>query len=222
MARQPQGRNRSSRKETKATMQTQVKAESNESKKKTITTKVPEDALPAGLIPASFSGAFENTSYEMNITSNKLSESARVELIELCNARLADAVDLQLQCKHAHWNVKGPNFIALHELFAQVNDDVEDYIDLIAERAVQLGGIANSTERIVPTWSHLTENDAPVTSGDHHVQTIASALAAFSELTRQAIEKSNGLSDFVSADIFTEITRGVDKWRWIVDAHLQQ
>jgi starvation-inducible DNA-binding protein len=221
MARQPQGRNRSSRKETKATMQTQVKAESNESKKKTITTKVPEDALPAGLIPASFSGAFENTSYEMNITSNKLSESARVELIELCNARLADAVDLQLQCKHAHWNVKGPNFIALHELFAQVNDDVEDYIDLIAERAVQLGGIANSTERIVPTWSHLTENEAPVTSGDHHVQTIASALASFGELTRQAIEKSNGLRDFVSADIFTDITRGVDKWRWMMEAHLQ-
>jgi starvation-inducible DNA-binding protein len=143
-------------------------------------------------------------------------------MIELCNARLADAVDLQLQCKHAHWNAKGPNFIALHELFAQVNDDVEDYIDLIAERAVQLGGIANSTERIVPTWSHLTENDAPVTSGDHHVQTIASALASFGELTGQAIEKSNGLRDFVSADIFTEITRGVDKWRWIVEAHLQQ
>lgn len=158
----------------------------------------------------------------MNISSNKLSESAGVELIELCNARLADAVDLQLQCKHAHWNVKGPNFIELHELFAQVNDDAEDYIDLIAERAVQLGGIANSTERIVPTWSHLTENDAPVTSGDHHVQTIASALVSFGELTRQAIEKSNGLRDFVSADIFTEITRGVDKWRWIVEAHLQQ
>jgi starvation-inducible DNA-binding protein len=202
-------------------MQTQVKAESNESKKKTITTKVPEDALPAGLIPASFSGAFENTSYEMNITSNKLSESARVELIELCNARLADAVDLQLQCKHAHWNVKGPNFIALHELFAQVNDDVEEYIDLIAERAVQLGGIANSTERIVPTWSYLSENDAAVTSGDHHVQIIASALGSFGNLMRQAIDHSNKLGDFVSADIFTEISRGVDKWRWMVEAHLQ-
>src|SRR5258705_13946448 len=99
MARQPQGRNRSSGKETKTTTQTQVKAESNDSKKKTITTKVPEDAFPTGLMWASFSGAFENTRYEMDITGNKLSESARVELIELCNARLAYALDLQLQCK---------------------------------------------------------------------------------------------------------------------------
>jgi len=75
-------------------------------------------------------------------TKNDLSEAIRVKAIELLNARLADAIDLQTQTKHAHWNVKGPNFIALHELFDKINEDVEDYVDEIAERAVQLGGVA--------------------------------------------------------------------------------
>src|SRR5207249_6321124 len=74
----------------------------------------------------------------MNPTKNDISEASRSKVIALCNERLADAIDLQTQCKFAHWNVKGANFIALHELFDKVNEDVEDYIDLIAERAVQL------------------------------------------------------------------------------------
>src|SRR2546430_17626937 len=79
-------------------------------------------------------------------TKNDLSEGTRREMIELCNARLADAIDLQTQTKQAHWNVKGPNFIALHELFDKINEDVEDYVDDIAERAVQVGGVAQRSE----------------------------------------------------------------------------
>ena len=93
----------------------------------------------------------------MYATGIDLSDMKRVQIIELCNACLAAAVDLQLHCKHAHWNVKGPNFIALHQLFDQVNESVEDYIDLVAERAVQLGGIANSTSHVVATWAHMPE-----------------------------------------------------------------
>src|SRR6201993_5007366 len=78
-------------------------------------------------------------------TKNDLSEATRSKAVNLLNARLADAIDLQTQTKHAHWNVKGPNFIALHELFDKINEDVEDYVDDIAERAVQLGGIAQGT-----------------------------------------------------------------------------
>src|SRR6476660_9131375 len=78
-------------------------------------------------------------------TRNDLPESARTKLVELLNARLADAIDLQTQCKQAHWNVKGPEFIALHKLFDEVNEEVEDYVDLLAERIVQLGGIAEGT-----------------------------------------------------------------------------
>src|SRR5256884_6627899 len=96
-------------------------------------------------------------------TKNDLPEASRIEVIGLLNGRLADAIDLQTQCKQAHWNVKGPNFIALHELFDQVNGAVEEYVDLIAERAVQLGGSADGTARVVATRSSLSEY--PVTSG---------------------------------------------------------
>src|SRR5881409_95942 len=86
---------------------------------------------------------------EMFKTKNDLSEATRVKVIELLNSRLADCTDLQTQTKQAHWNVKGPNFIALHELFDKINEDVEDYVDDIAERAVQLGGNADRTARMV-------------------------------------------------------------------------
>src|SRR5882724_8548645 len=127
----------------------------------------------------------ERTSSNMDATRIDLSEAKRVQIIELCNACLADAVDLQLHCKHAHWNVKGPNFIALHQLFDQVNEG-EDYIDLIAERAVQLGGIANSTAHVVTTWAHMPENDTQSPSERDYVQSLAGALAAFGRIAREA------------------------------------
>ncbi|PYS55612.1 MAG: DNA starvation/stationary phase protection protein Dps [Acidobacteria bacterium] len=154
-------------------------------------------------------------------TKNDLAEATRAKIIELCNARLADAVDLQTQCKYAHWNVKGPNFIALHELFDKVNEDVEEYIDLIAERAVQLGGNAEGTARMIVKRSNLPEYDAKTASGHDHALALTSALASFGKLARRAIATSDEVGDSDSADIFTEISRGVDKWLWMVEAHLQ-
>jgi starvation-inducible DNA-binding protein len=82
-------------------------------------------------------------------SKNDLSEEIRAKAVELLNARLADGKDLQTQVKQAHWNVKGPNFIALHELFDGINEEVEDYVDDIAERAVHPGGVAEGTARMV-------------------------------------------------------------------------
>ena len=157
----------------------------------------------------------------MYATGIDLSQTKRVQLIELCNACLAEAVDLQLHCKHAHWNVKGPNFIALHQLFDQVNESVEDYIDLIAERAVQLGGIANSTAHVVTTWAHMPENDTQSASERDYVHSLSEALTSFGKIARSAIGKSNENGDAVTADIFTEILRGVEKSLWMLEAHLQ-
>jgi starvation-inducible DNA-binding protein len=154
-------------------------------------------------------------------TKNDLPETSRSKLIELLNARLADAIDLQTQCKQAHWNVKGPNFIALHELFDKVNEDVEEYVDSIAERAVQLGGTAEGTARSVAKRSTLTEYPAKGANGRDHVEALSSALASFGHLARHAIDQSNELKDADTADLFTEISRGVDKWLWFVEAHLQ-
>src|SRR5215468_6949337 len=154
-------------------------------------------------------------------TKNDLSETIRVQAIELLNARLADAIDLQTQTKQAHWNVKGPNFIALHELFDKVNEDVEDYVDDIAERAVQLGGVAEGTARIAAKKSSLSEYPLHVADGRGHVEALSSALAAFGKSARKAIGDANDLGDLDTADLFTEVSRGIDKWLWFVEAHLQ-
>jgi starvation-inducible DNA-binding protein len=154
-------------------------------------------------------------------TKNDLSEGTRVKAIELLNARLADAVDLQTQTKHAHWNVKGPNFIALHELFDKVAEDVEDYVDMIAERAVQLGGVAEGTARMTAKRSALNEYPANAVSGRSHVEALSAALAAFGKSARKAIDTANEFNDLDTADLFTEVSRGTDKWLWFVEAHLQ-
>src|SRR5436189_6143754 len=118
-------------------------------------------------------------------TKNDLSEATRVKAIELLNARLADCTDLQTQTKQAHWNVKGPNFIAVHELFDKINEDVEDYVDEIAERAVQLGGAAEGTARMAAKRSSLTEYPANAVDGHSHVDALSSALAAFGKSVRK-------------------------------------
>ena len=154
-------------------------------------------------------------------TKNDLSEGTRVKAIELLNARLADCKDLQTQVKQAHWNVKGPNFISLHLLFDKINDAVEEYVDEIAERAVQLGGVAEGTARMVAKRSSLPEYPANTVDGRSHVMALSSALAAFGKSARQAIVSANELDDLDTADLFTEVSRGIDKWLWFVDAHLQ-
>jgi starvation-inducible DNA-binding protein len=153
-------------------------------------------------------------------TKNDLPEAARKKMIELLNARLADAVDLQSQTKQAHWNVKGPNFIALHELFDKINDDVEDYVDDLAERAVQLGGVAEGTVRMAAKKSALPEYPAAV-DGASHVEALSTALAVFGKAVRQGIDEANQVNDADTADLFTEVSRGIDKWLWFVEAHQQ-
>jgi starvation-inducible DNA-binding protein len=154
-------------------------------------------------------------------TKNDLSADLRGKMIPLLNARLADSIDLQTQCKQAHWNVKGPDFIALHELFDKINEDVEEYVDLLAERAVQLGGTAEGTIQAVIKSTSLKEYGATGGSGHEHVQALSTALAAYGKLAREAIDSTDKAGDKDTADIFTEISRGADKWLWFVEAHLQ-
>src|SRR5690349_12271851 len=126
-------------------------------------------------------------------TRNDLPEDARAQVAELLNRRLADAVDLPMQCKQAHWNVKGPDFIALHELFDQVYEAVEAYVDLLAERVVQLGGIARGTVRTAAETSELDEYPDDMAAGPEHVKALAAALAAFGKRVRFAIAECDEL-----------------------------
>jgi len=154
-------------------------------------------------------------------TENDLPERARAELTILVNRRLADAIDLQLQLKQAHWNVKGPHFIGLHELFDDIDEAVESYVDLIAERIVQLGGVAEGTARTVAARSRLEEYPLTIASGLAHVEAVAKALSSFGHEARNTINEATELEDADTADIFTEVSRGIDKWLWFVEAHLQ-
>jgi starvation-inducible DNA-binding protein len=154
-------------------------------------------------------------------TANDLPEKTRTEAVRLLNARLADAIDLLTQAKQAHWNVKGPQFIALHELFDKVAEAAEEYVDEIAERAIQLGGIAEGTARSVAKRSTLTEYPLQISTGKEHVAALTKALATFGKNARQAITEANELQDLDTADLFTEVSRGVDKWLWFVEAHAQ-
>jgi starvation-inducible DNA-binding protein len=154
-------------------------------------------------------------------TKNDVPEGARPEAVRLLNQRLADCIDLQTQCKQAHWNVKGPTFIALHQLFDEIDEEVEEYVDLLAERVVQLGGIAEGTVGVVAKRSTLTDYPLALTTGAEHVAALSDSLAGFGRSARIGIEEMDELEDAASADILTEIARGVDKWLWFVEAHQQ-
>jgi starvation-inducible DNA-binding protein len=155
-------------------------------------------------------------------TKNDLPAETRVQVVDLLNRRLADCIDLQTQCKQAHWNVKGPSFIGLHKLFDDINSDVEEYVDLLAERVVQLGGVAEGTARCAAERSTLSEYPLDISGGQEHVEALSSALSAFGRTCREGIEATDGLGDADTSDILTEISRGVDKWLWFVEAHQQE
>jgi starvation-inducible DNA-binding protein len=158
---------------------------------------------------------------KMYETENDISLNQRTEMNRLMNQRLADAVDLQMQMKQAHWNVKGPSFIGLHELFDKVDEAVEAYVDMIAERIVQLGGIAEGTVRVSAARSRLTEYPLAIADGLSHVEAVARALSTFGYEARNTIAEAGDLDDADTADLFTEVSRGIDKWLWFVEAHSQ-
>ncbi|SFN01314.1 DNA starvation/stationary phase protection protein Dps [Variovorax sp. OV329] len=139
---------------------------------------------------------------------------------DLLNQRLAECIDLQMQCKQAHWNVRGANFIALHELFDDINGAVEDYVDLVAERVMQLGGVAEGTLGSVVAGTSLPPYPPCGSEATRHLQALATALSTFGSGVRRGIDEMTQLGDAASADILTEILRGIDKWLWFVEAHL--
>jgi starvation-inducible DNA-binding protein len=157
----------------------------------------------------------------MHKTKIDITEKTREQIVGLLQARLADAIDLKSQAKQAHWNVKGMNFIALHELFDQVATEVELHIDTIAERITTLGGTALGTIRVAAQQSNLGEYPHEITDGNLHVEALSGALAEFGKLVRKNIDESAELGDADTADLFTGVSREIDKSLWFVEAHLQ-
>jgi starvation-inducible DNA-binding protein len=159
---------------------------------------------------------------QLTDTKNDLSVKVRGSVVALLDARLLDAIDLYLQAKQAHWNVKGPQFIALHELFDKVAGAAEEATDLIAERSVQLGGQPTGAAAAVAKGSALEPYPLTAADGRAHVEALAGALAQFGRRVRAAIEESDKSGDKDTADLFTEISREADKYLWFVEAHNQK
>src|SRR5215208_1468380 len=150
-----------------------------------------------------------------------IAESSREQLIQLLNARLADTFDLYSQVKQAHWNVKGSDFIQLHLLYDEIAESVLEYVDTVAERATALGGLALGTARLAAANSSLDEYPLDAVAGMDTIAAIADRLAAYGALARAAIEAATELDDLDTADLFTEISRTIDKHLWFVEAHQQ-
>jgi len=157
----------------------------------------------------------------MHTTKIDIPAEKRQALIELLNQRLADVADLKSQAKQAQWNVKGMNFIALHELFDQVATAAEAHTDLIAERITTLGGAAYGTVRQAALKSKLSEYPLEITDGTGHVDALSSALADFGRFVRKNIDEAADIGDQDTADLLTEISRETDKNLWFVEAHIQ-
>ena len=155
----------------------------------------------------------------MQPTSNTLSENIRAQSVGLLNRHLAAAIDLQAQLKQARWNVRGPGFIAIHTLFDKVAGEAGGYADLIAERAGGLGGTANGTVQNTAERTFLLRYPFGVANEEKHVFAVSGALAAFGESARAAITQAAAYGDAETADLFTEISRGVDQQLWLVKSH---
>lgn len=156
----------------------------------------------------------------MPATRNDLPDNTRKAMIALLNARLADAIDLRLAVKQAHWNVKGPSFIALHELFDQIQARIDTNVDDIAERAVALGGVVAGTAQAAVKGSNLDAYPTDVTAEKEHLKLLADRLSAFGKLARDAINAADEAGDKDTADLFTGVSRQVDKDLWFIEAHL--
>ena len=155
----------------------------------------------------------------MQSTHNTLAENIRAQSIEILNKHLAAAIDLHAQVKQAHWNVRGPNFIALHQLFDKVSEEVESFSDKLAERAGGLGGTAHGTLQVAAERSFLVPYPHGIADGSQHVFAVAGSLAAFGQSVRDAIKPIGDYGDLDTADLFTEISRGIDLQLWFVESH---
>lgn len=157
----------------------------------------------------------------MHKTKIDISHEVRGKVIELLNDRLADAIDLKFQAKQAHWNVKGMSFISLHELFDRVSTEIETHIDTIAERVTTLGGTALGTVRLAAQKSTLSDYPLEIIDGADHVDALSNALSDFGKKVRANIDDTDALGDKDTADLFTGISREIDKQLWFVEAHIQ-
>jgi len=154
-------------------------------------------------------------------TQIDLSQETREEVIAILNQQLADTFDLYSQAKQAHWNVKGMDFIQLHELFDELAAPLLDYSDMIAERITALAGLARGTVHMAAASSTLDDFPTDIVEGEAFLDVLIDRFASYAASTRKAIDDTDELGDMGTSDLFTEIVRGVDKSLYFLEAHVR-
>lgn len=150
-----------------------------------------------------------------------INANTRQQMVEILNAQLADTFDMLSLVKQAHWNIKGPQFIALHKLFDELADGLLGYVDMLAERVTALGGIARGTVRMAAASSRLDAYPPDLLQDMASVQFLADQMARLAATTRAAADQAEELGDMATNDLFIEVVRDLDKWLWFLEAHLQ-
>lgn len=156
---------------------------------------------------------------KLNHTRNDLQSSTKAVVVVLLSARLADAIDLGLMTKQAHWNLRGRQFIAVHEMLDGFRAEIDGHADTLAERVVQLGGVALGTSQAVAEGSNLKPYPNDLISVEDHVAALAERYGDLANATRAAIDTSAEAGDAGTADLLTAFSRSLDKALWFLEAH---
>ncbi len=163
----------------------------------------------------------KNGKVPLHPSKNPLSENIRGAMVELLQKHLASAIDLSYQCKQAHWNVKGMNFIAVHKLFDELHEQTEGYVDLIAERLTALGGQAHGTVQASSEGTLLTPYPLDLVHSEGHLKRLADSFSEMGGHVEKAVEESEEAGDPLTADLFTQIGRGLDESLYFLESHFQ-
>ena len=155
-------------------------------------------------------------------TNNDLKNNAKAVSMEILQARLADGIDLGLVTKQAHWNLKGPQFIGIHLMLDKFRAEQDEWTDMMAERITQLGGTARGTTQEVTKDTSLPPYPTDIYAIADHLHALIQRYAACANKVRQNIEDTDDAGDADTADLLTEVSRGLDKQLWFLEAHTQE
>ena len=154
-------------------------------------------------------------------THNDLKSNTKSAMIEQLNAHLADGIDLALLTKQAHWNVKGPQFIAVHEMLDGFRTELDIHVDTVAERIVQLGGVAHGTTQTTAKATRLAPYPTDIIKIPDHLKALIERYAATAKTVRAGIDSADEAGDADTADILTAYSRALDKSLWFLEAHIE-
>ena len=155
-------------------------------------------------------------------TNNDTKNNAKAVSMEVLQARMADGIDLALVTKQAHWNLKGPQFIGIHLMLDGFRDEIDEWVDMMAERITQLGGTARGTVQEVNRETKLKPYPTDIYAIADHLHALIERYSATANAIRQNIDDTDDAGDAGTADLLTEVSRGLDKQLWFLEAHTQE